>query len=273
MVLEGRAHMLTRTSRCQRSWKAASIPLKRDEERGAEKAWVTSATDTDLIRRQGLPRRAHPPWRTNEGEFGLIQQLCLSSTVVPSVCFQQSANTSVFVFASVRLQVNDSVLTLPKQRPISVLTLTSLRCSHHHICCAAQEPSGLHQQCLRETAFNNKRSPSLQFSWTIFTPFYYIAVNGRSMARGLSVSVGHKNVSDYFFVCLFMFLRLHHCSNVTDALLASDAAAEWMFWAGEFHTDQKVWMWELQCCTFSILEEQPNFDTLFPGHKLYLFTP
>lgn len=247
MVLEGRAHMLTRTSRCQQSWKAASIPLKRDEEQGAEKAWVTSATDTDLIRRQGLPRRAHPPWRTNEGEFGLIQQLCLSSSVVPSVCFQQSANTSVFVFASVRLQVNDSVLTLPKQRPISVLTLTSLRCSHHHICCGAQEPSGLHQQCLRATAFNNKRSPSLQFSWTIFTLFYYIAVNGRLMARGLSVSAGHKNV------CLFVVLWLHHCSNVTDALLASDAAAEWIFWAGEFDTDQK--------------------DTLFPGHKRYLFTP
>lgn len=131
MVLEGRAHVLTCTSRCQQSWEAALIPLKRDEEQGAEKAWATSATDTDLIRWQVLPGRAHPPWRTAAGEFGLIQQLCLSSSVVSSVGFQQSANTSVFVFAYVRLQVNDSVLTLLKQRPIGVLMLTSLRCSHH----------------------------------------------------------------------------------------------------------------------------------------------
>lgn len=133
VVLEGRAYVLTCISRCQQSWKPTSIPLKRYKEQGEENAWVTSVTDMDLIRQQGLSHRAHHLWRTTEGDFGLIQQLCLSSSVVLSLCFQQSANTSMFVFAYARLQVNDLVLTLTKQRPISALMLTSLRWSHHRI--------------------------------------------------------------------------------------------------------------------------------------------
>lgn len=118
--------------------------FKEDEEQGEEKAWVTSATDTDLIRQQVRSCRAHLPWRTTESEFGLIQQLCLSTSVIPSVRFQQSANTSVFVFAYVGLQVNDSVLTLAKQQcPISALMLTSLRCSHHLIAWNTRTPRTL----------------------------------------------------------------------------------------------------------------------------------
>lgn len=104
-------HMLTSTST---KLKGCIGPLKERWRAGSRKGLSDISHRSDPA--AGAPMQSPPPWRTTEGESELIQQLCLSSPVVPSVCFQQSANTSVFVFAYVRLQVNSSVLTLLKQR-------------------------------------------------------------------------------------------------------------------------------------------------------------
>lgn len=169
VVLEGLVQMLTCTSRCQPSWKAALISSKRGEEQGAKKAWVTSATDTDLIGRQGLPCRAHP----REGRLK-VSLISFCSCVWAPLSFSwrdvNSPQTQACLccgreVAGERFSVD---FAIPSAywclHHLGILIIASI-VEHKN----PQNPSTVSE---REIAYRNSPSPSLPFNGTIFTLFY-----------------------------------------------------------------------------------------------------